>query len=628
MVPPRPLGVIMLRGSTLVRHLVVRRRRAAVVAACCVALSGCAGGAGGVPRLAPSPEVESVAALPRELTGDQQALQVLNRLAFGPRPGDVAAVHALGVDRWIEQQLQPESMADTSAARTEGGFVLLTGSPADLMDRSPPPAIVARQLQRAGDVPTADDSARYREMQRTQGQMVAQLQASRVARAVGTERQLEAVMTEFWLNHFNVFIQKGPTMRHYLASYERDVIRPHVLGRFRDLLGAVAHSPAMMIYLDNAQSMADSLHLTLLEMHARPNAVGRPAPRRRAGLNENYGRELLELHTLGVDGGYTQQDVINVARAFTGWTVDQPAKGGPFLFRPGMHDADPKQVLGQLLPPGRGVEDGEEVLDIASDHPATARFIVRKLAVRLVSDSPSEALVERAVTTWRRTRGDLREVVRTLVLSPEFFARSAGRSKVKTPFEVVVSAARAMGAPVDTTPRSAAAVAQLGQPLWGHMAPNGWPDQARDWMNTGAILNRINFGFAVGANRLPGATTTNWAVGREIAQLPRAAQVDRVVLELLGGDVSPDTREILNTGAHPLGDAAAQQAAAPAPRADSGLMNASTDPMPMRNGNAPPRPAPGPVGRAGAQLFRALPPLSGLPQIVALAIGSPEFQRR
>ncbi len=594
-----------------------------------IALSGCASSAGGVPRMAPSPEVESVAALPRELTEDQQTLQLLNRLAFGPRPGDVAAVRVMGVEHWIEQQLQPGSIDDSSAARITSTFALLAGSPADLMDRSPPPAFVARQQQRSGDPPTAEDSARYRELQRAQGQMVAQLQASRVARAVGSERQLEAVMTEFWLNHFNVYIQKGPTMRHYLPQYERDVIRPNVLGRFRDLLGAVAHSPAMMIYLDNAQSQADSMHVTLAELRARPAMGGRLPPRRRNGLNENYGRELLELHTLGVDGGYTQQDVINVARALTGWTVDQPAKGGPFIFRPGMHDADPKLVLGHLLPPGRGIEDGEEVLDIVSEHAATARFIVRKLAVRLVSDSPSEALVARAVATWQRTHGDLREVVRTLVLSPEFFARSAWRAKVKTPFEVVVSAARAMGAPIDTTARTAAAVAQLGQPLWGHMAPNGWPDNAHDWMNTGAILNRINFGFAVGANRLPGVTTASWAAGREIAQSPRAAQVDRVVLELLGGDVSSDTREILNTGAHPLGDAAAQQAAAP-PRNDSSVTATGADTMAM-SGSAPPSPpraAPGPVGRAGAQLFRALPALRGLPQIVALAIGSPEFQRR
>ena len=603
-------------------------------------LGACAGGSGGVPRLAPSPEVAAVAALPRELTEDQQALQVLNRLAFGPRPGDAATVRALGVDRWVEQQLLPESLADTAQLRVDAGFALLAGSPADLMERTPPAAFVQRQLQRAGETPTADDSAKYREMQRLQGQMVAQLQASRVAHAVGSERQLEAVIAEFWLNHFNVFIQKGPTMRHYLPQYERDVIRPNALGRFRDLLGAVAHSPAMMIYLDNAQSQADSLHVTLAELRARPGAARLP-PRRRNGLNENYGRELLELHTLGVDGGYTQQDVINVARAFTGWTVEQPARGGPFIFRPGMHDADAKSVLGHQLSGGRGIEDGEEVLDIVAAHPATARFIVRKLAVRLVSDHPSEALVERAVTTWERTHGEIREVVRTLVLSPEFFARAAWRAKVKTPFEVVVSAVRAMGASADTTPRTAAAIAQLGQPLWGHQAPNGWPDTGIDWMNTGAILNRINFGFAVGANRLPGVNTTTWPVAREIAQAPRAAQVDRVVLELLGGDVSPDTREILNTGAHPLGDAAAQQAAAP-PRADSGAMGgmnaapaaravpaASSDPMAMP-GSAPPPPrvAPGPVGRAGAQLFRALPALSGLPQIVALAIGSPEFQRR
>ncbi len=612
----------------------------ALAAALLASLAACAGGGGaGVPTLAPSPELEAVSALPRELTEDQQALHVLNRLAFGPRPGDVAAVRAMGVDAWIDRQLQPTTIGDTALDAVSDRFALLAGSPADLMDRSPPPAFVRRQMQRDGDVPSADDSVRYREMQRAQGQMVAQLQASRVARAVGTERQLEAVLTEFWLNHFNVFVAKGPTMRHYLPQYERDVIRPRALGRFRDLLGAVAHSPAMLLYLDNAQSMADSTHPTLLELRARPAGGGRMMVRRRGGLNENYGRELLELHTLGVDGGYTQQDVISVARAFTGWTVDQPARGGPFVFRPGMHDADPKELLGQRLPGGRGIEDGEDVLDLVAAHPATARFIVRKLVIRLVSDQPDDALVERAVRTWQRTRGDMREVVRTIVKSPEFFARAAWRAKVKSPFEVVVSASRALGARADSTPRTAVAIAQLGQPLWGHQAPNGWPDQGREWMNTGAILNRINFGFAVGANRLPGANPGTWNAGRDLARAPRATQVDHVVQELLGGDVSPDTRAILTSGSHPLGDAAARSAAAPAPADDGSMTGAATPPNAMMADRMPlaaTRPAPGAgvgagagaMARAGALLFRQLPALTGLPQVVALAIGSPEFQRR
>lgn len=542
-----------------------------------LALTLAAACAGGVPKLAPSPELEAVAAVPREMTEDHQVLHALNRLAFGPRPGDVAAVRAEGLDRWIERQLQPATIADTAAERIDASFGLLAGDPASLMDRSPVPAFARQQQARSGEVPTADDSARFREMQRTQQQFVQQLLASHLAHAVASERQLEAVLTEFWLNHFTVFLQKGPTMRHYLPQYEREVIRPRVLGRFRDLLGAVAHSPAMLIYLDNALSVADSMHPTLAELRAR--AAGRFPPRRARGLNENYGRELLELHTLGVDGGYTQEDVINVARAFTGWTVEQPRQGGGFVFRPGTHDADPKVVLGHVLPAGRGQEDGEEVLDLLARHPSTARFISRKLCVRLVGDDPPAALVERAARTWARTDGDLREVVRTIVLSPEFFAQAAWRAKVKTPFELVASTARAFGAPPDTTPRAAQAVAQLGQPIFGHQAPNGWPDQARDWMNTGAILNRINFGFAVVTQR-GGGPLAAWPPTREAAPLPRAQQVDRVVAELLGGDVSRDTRTILESGDHPLV-------------------------------------APG-----------ARPAAGGWPQLVALTLGAPEFQRR
>ena len=579
-------------------------------------LAACAGGAPqgaagrGTSSSLGAPVPGETSDAPREQTDDQQVLHALNRLGFGPRPGDVARVHAMGVDAWIARQLEPERLADTRAEQFGARFVALQGTPGELLDKYPPPALVRRQRamleQRMGtdSTPTAEDSARYRDLQRSVQQLVGELQASRVARAVLSERQLQEVMTDFWLNHFNVFIQKGPTMRHYLPSYERDVIRPRALGRFRDLLGAVAHSPAMLTYLDNWQSMADSTHETLAELRVRsPGLLRRPAPRRRAGLNENYGRELLELHTLGVDGGYTQQDVINVARAFTGWTVEQPRQGGEFVFRPVMHDADDKVVLGHTLPGGRGAEDGEEVLDIVAVHPATARFLATKLARRLVSDDPPAALVERATRTFVRTGGDIRQVVRTIVSSPEFFSRAAWRAKVKSPLEVVVSALRAVDADGDPTPRTALAIAQLGQPLWGHQAPNGWPERGNEWMNTGAILNRINFGLLMGASRLPGASVAGWGPASTLARAPRAEQVNVVIAEMLGGDVSPETRSILVSGENPLAGRAAAQA-------DS-------------NENAV-----APAQRMQNQLFRRLPPLTGLAQVVGLALGSPEFQRR
>jgi uncharacterized protein (DUF1800 family) len=335
---------------------------------------------------------------------------------------------------------------------------------------------------------------------RRSAEIARQLQIARVARAVGSDRQLQEVLVDFWANHFSVYAGKGP-VRLYVAQYEQDAIRPNVLGHFRDLLGAVAHSPAMLFYLDNWRSAVDASHPALAQrgrrgvrrVADRAPAVRRP-PR---GLNENYARELLELHTLGVDGGYTQQDVIEVARALTGWTIAGPREGGGFVFRPAMHDAGEKVVLGARIPAGGGESDGERVLDLLARHPATARMIATKLARRLVSDDPPPVLVDRAAAEFLRTDGDLREVVRLIVTSPEFFARAAYGAKVKSPLELVASGLRAVGAQADTTPRAARMVAQLGEPLYGHRDPNGWPERSSEWLSAGAVVNRINFGLVL-----------------------------------------------------------------------------------------------------------------------------------
>src|ERR1700738_4041155 len=270
--------------------------------------------------------------------------------------------------------------------------------------------------------------------------------------------------------------------------------------------------------------------------------------RQRQGLNENYGRELLELHTLGVDGGYTQQDVINAARAFTGWTIQPPAQGGGFIFRPQMHDAGDKIVLGHRLAAGRGMEDAEDVLDILARSPATAHFISFKLARHFVSDTPSKALVDHAAQVYLKTDGDIREVLRAIITSPEFFSQQAFHTKVKTPFEVVVSAMRSLNAAPDSTPRTAQMIAFLGQPIFGHQPPNGWRETGDAWMNTGAILNRINFGLALAGGRLPTASVARWADGERLRNAPHGEQVDSVVSAFLGGHVSPDTRAILLNG--------------------------------------------------------------------------------
>jgi uncharacterized protein (DUF1800 family) len=588
--------------------------------------SASAGGRGETPLVVVTPTE------PREQTADQQVQQVLNRLAFGARPGDVTRVRAMGVDRWIALQLASDRIDDRPTEAVLASYELLGRPTRDLVSMYEEGQVAVRQAQK--QAAAQGDSSGRRELRaellrndpalrdrlRQNQRILGDVQSARLARAVSSERQLDEVMTDFWENHFTVFAGKGLT-RIFIPAYDRDVIRPHAMGKFRDLLGAVAKSPAMLFFLDQWQSAADSLHPTLAQRGGARPAMRGAARGRGRGLNENYARELLELHTLGVDGGYTQDDIINVARALTGWTM-APRQGAEFLFRAPVHDAGEKTVLGHRLAAGRGIEDGEEVFDIVARDPHTARFIARKLAIRFVSDEPPAALVERAAATFMRTDGDIREVVRTIVTSPEFFSRAAYRSKVKSPFELVASALRALGAPADTSMRAAQAVALLGQPIFGHQAPNGWPETGDAWMNTGAILNRINFGLALAAGRLPGAGVAQWPDAARLRGAPREAQVDAVVSAFLGGQASPDTREILSKGENPmvarLGSARTEPATVEEPAMQPPATTMQSE-SPGKNGG-PRRGA----GRAGAgQPVQ----LTGLAQMVGLALGAPEFQR-
>jgi uncharacterized protein (DUF1800 family) len=319
------------------------------------------------------------------------------------------------------------------------------------------------------------------------------LMEAKLLRAIYSHRQLEELLADFWFNHFNVFLNKGAD--HYLVTaYERDVIRQRVLGKFRDLLEATAKSPAMLFYLDNWQSVA-------------ANAPSGRAPRR--GLNENYARELMELHTLGVDGGYTQKDVTEVARCFTGWTIARPQLGGGFVFNRRLHDQGEKVVLGVKIPAGGGIEDGEKVLDILSRHPSTAHFISRKLAERFVAGHPPESLVERMAKTFLGTDGDLRAVMKTMLDSKEFWSRGAYGSKIKSPLEFVASAVRAANGEVSFALALSNQVAQIGEPLYRKLEPTGYPDASAEWLNTAGLLARMNFAVQLANNRLPGVKVEN-----------------------------------------------------------------------------------------------------------------------
>ncbi|MFI5103489.1 MAG: DUF1800 family protein [Terriglobales bacterium] len=357
-----------------------------------------------------------------------------------------------------------------------------------------------------------------------------ELSQGKLLRAIYSERQLDEVMTDFWYNHFNVFIGKGPD-RYMITAYERDVIRPHALGKFKDLLVATAQSPAMLFYLDNWQSVG-------------PNAPQARARKGTRGLNENYGRELLELHTLGVDGGYTQQDVTELAKVLTGWSIEKPQQGGGFKFNERAHEPGNKYVLGRRISEG-GEKEGMEMLDVLAHHPATAKFISRKLAMRFVSDNPPQALVDRMAETFLKKDGDIKEVLRTMFKSPEFWATDAYRAKVKTPLEFVASAARASGADVQNALPMVQFLNRMGMQLYGMQPPTGYSMKGDAWVNSSALLNRMNFALALGTGKLPGTALDPQTLLR--GTTPTDADAALALLEkgILSGDVSPQTHAVI-----------------------------------------------------------------------------------
>jgi uncharacterized protein (DUF1800 family) len=610
----------------------------------------------------------------QELTEDEAIVHALNRLGFGPRPGDLERVKEMGLQKWIDQQLHPESINDSALEARLDRFPTIKMSSAKLVDEFPQPQVAARregvsleeyrkeQQTRTRDAMQANrdegdgqglmndqiqtkfekmDSDANPERGKGQGKgqggfgnqmfnymeirtpqrIVAELSMAKVTRAVYSERQLDEEMVDFWYNHFNVFAAKGAD-RWLITSYERDAIRPHAMGKFRDLLEATAKSPAMLFFLDNWLSADPAAWAKMQQEQQRrgmrqqrmggilgggrfgmprfpqgrpmppngnppsgnpndPNAKGKKKQER--GLNENYGRELMELHTLGVDGGYTQEDVVSVAKAFTGWTIKQPRRDPEFFFDDRLHDKSTKIVLGHQIH-GGGMKDGEEVLDVLARDPHTAHHISFEIAQRFVSDNPPAALVDRMAQTFVKTDGDIHEVLHTMIYSPEFWSKDAYRAKIKTPFELVASAARAVGAEVDVPLMLVQWANRIGQPLYQCEPPTGYSDKADAWVNTGALLNRMNFSLALTANRLRGAQVNmENLLGGQAATDPHAA-LDRAVQLLLGGQVSPQTRETLEKQL-----------------TDPQILQASLD---------------DPVKQVNAAM------------IAGLVLGSPEFQRR
>jgi len=572
----------------------------------------------------------------------KRAIHALNRLTFGPQPGEVERVVATGLDQWIDRQLHPDKIDDGALEARLTPFRTLSMNTREIVENFPPQpvikavasgrqslpsdplkrAVYEAQIQRyeqkqdqkqeanngaSGNKPGAADTPgvaagdqtipagqiqdlldqapdqrvkaflrlspeeqraltsslkgdqrdafvegmnpKQRETMMAvndPGQVVgSELLQAKILRATYSNRQLQEVMTDFWFNHFNVFIGKGPD-RYLLTGYERDVIRRHALGKFEDLLVATAQSPAMLFYLDNWLSVGPDSDAAL-GVHDRDGWRARSVrPNgRRSGLNENYGRELMELHTLGVNGGYTQDDVTEVARVFTGWTLLQPMKGGGFTFEGRMHEPGEKIVLGHRVK-SHGEKEGLEVLHILARHPSTAKFISTKLAVRFVSDNPPVALVDRMAETFLNKDGDIREVLKTMLASPEFWAPEAYRAKVKTPLEFAVSALRASGAEVSDAMPVARHLQNMGMPLYGMQPPTGYSTKADAWVNSSALLDRMNFAMALAAGKLKGVAVEPDRLLPETAALDSQQALAALENSLLGGDVSQQTHRVIS----------------------------------------------------------------------------------
>ena len=733
--------------------------RAATVAALCV-LMVVSPAMAAVPATTPSDSITLPANVQKTpLTSQQKTLHALNRLTFGPRPGDEQAVNKMGLEAWFQRQLHPESIDDSAFEARLDQFPALRLSQAEMMRRYPTPqmirqmakrdiplptdpvehaiyadsmssylanmekpsgvagdpeasvtasgsADIAMQIsnQKAMDMKASDASADSQSMadgtslkvkangkRRYEGpamsdddvaailalppdqrfvnlvgmspeemasfrkgvkgrQLAALMQGlspeqqedlaamqgplrmvsaealqERILRDVYSERQLQAVMVDFWLNHFSVYIKKNQLEPYLLASYEHDAVLPNALGKFENLLIANAKSPAMLLYLDNAQSIGPNSRAASrgkrISQGAPDSKVAQALPK---GLNENYGRELMELHTLGVNGGYTQKDVIEVAKCFTGWTIDRPNQGGgsDFVFEENRHEPGSKTVLGQTIPED-GVNEGLQVLHILATSPATAHFVSNKLAVRFVSDTPPPALVNRMAATFLKTDGDIKAVLSTMFHSPEFWAPSVYRAKVKTPIEFMASALRASDATIANPIALVQAMNQLGMPIYGMQTPNGYSWQADHWVSSNALVSRMNFALVLSGGHIPGAHPDWPRLLGDPEESPVVASPNSVTelkLEslLLGQPAASHTREtVMDQFTNPVTQQAAQQNFALKSN-ESDDVGAGASFLRV-NAGGPKKQGPG---------FQAGQPVTPLDTMAGLLLGSPDFQRR
>jgi uncharacterized protein (DUF1800 family) len=664
----------------------------------------------------------------KPLTEEERATHALNRLTFGPRPGDLERVQAIGVKKWIELQLNPEQIDDSLLEARLQSFPAMHRSQQDLLQTFPSNAVIRavsegkiplpadrvehaiyqnqvaayeekrqKQAQEAAVKPagepvadgpkmtpsnenvladaialedvasspsiTVHEQKLYADLASTQivnlspdqrleklvsmkpGQLrgfmkgltpeersqltagmtaqqketvvalinpsllvAGELMQTRLLTDLYSQRQLQAVMTDFWLNHFNVYLKKGQFAPWYLVDYQQNVVAPHAMGKFEDLLVATAKSPAMLFYLDNQTSIGPHSPAAL-RAQTNPSAKNKDL-----GLNENYARELMELHTLGVDGGYTQKDVTEVAKVFTGWTVDEPRKGAGFTFNERRHEPGAKVVMGQTIP-DNGEEEGLLVLHRLATSPATAHHLSQQLAVRFVSDTPPPALVDRMAKTYLHSDGDVSQVLRTMFTSPEFWSREAYRAKVKTPEEFVLSAVRATGGEVNRPAVVLNAMSQLGMPYFGCQTPNGYAWTAEAWVNSGDLVNRINIALALAGHKLGTATDLDALMKIKSPDAATASQKEeKLEAVFLDGGLQPQARQTVLQQADELAAQGPLPAMEPA------------KPGPKQPGALPVRPAFIQVMDLATPIPAPADKQAAL--VAGLLLGSPDFQRR
>jgi uncharacterized protein (DUF1800 family) len=614
------------------------------------------------------------------LTKEQAASHLLDRFAFGASREDMAKVEKIGPEQWFLQQLEGR-LPEPELGEKLSGLDAINLSNEQALAQFPRPARLYQEAMQAGYLKKEDASLdkkspetrqairRYMQSKgyRPQQELFRQFISQKILRAAYSENPLHEVLTDFWFNHFNVSLTKNECAP-YIPAYERDVIRPNVTGKFENLLLATAQSPAMLFYLDNFSSMGDNEEMraqrALMEKRmerkladADPNSTlaqqleKRKERQLNQGLNENYAREIMELHTLGVDGGYTQSDVTEAARVLTGWTIFPANEEGPgryvrkmidqvgedrlvsrgfvhkgdFLFAMSRHDTKPKTVLGRNFAGGGGYEEGLELIRMLSNHPSTARFVCRKLAVRFVNDDPAPALVDRMAQVFLNTKGDIGEVLKAMVASPEFWSKDALREKTKSPFELAISAVRVLHAEVDAPYMLNNYITKMGQKMYYYQAPTGFPDKGSYWINAGSLLNRMNFGMDLAAQRIPGLKVDLAALNDD--HEPESAEAAlRIYSRILlpSRDLEPTLKRLVPM----INDPSIQKKIGEAATAATPKENITNGDEMMEGADDVASGLPRKLVRK-EQGMKLLPGDDGMTaQVVGIILGSPEFQRK